>query len=81
MAGRKKQTFEQAMARLEEIVGQLERGDAPLEESMVLFEEGTRLSALLHEMLENAEQKITILTQDKDSSLEEKPLDAEGDAT
>lgn len=81
MAGRKKQTFEQAMARLEEIVGQLERGDAPLEESMVLFEEGTRLSALLHGMLENAEQKITILTQDKDSSLEEKPLDAEGDAT
>lgn len=81
MAGRKKQTFEQAMARLEEIVGQLERGDAPLEESMVLFEEGTRLSALLHGMLENAEQKITILTQDKDSSLEEKPLDAEGNAT
>lgn len=81
MAGRKKQTFEQTMARLEEIVGLLERGDAPLEESMVLFEEGTRLSALLHEMLENAEQKITILTQDKDGSLEEKPLDAEGDAT
>lgn len=81
MAGRKKQTFEQAMARLEEIVGRLERGDAPLEESMVLFEEGTRLSALLHGMLENAEQKITILTQDKDSSLEEKPLDAEGNAT
>ena len=48
---------------------------------MVLFEEGTRLSALLHGMLENAEQKITILTQDKDGSLEEKPLDAEGDAT
>lgn len=81
MAGRKKQTFEQAMTRLEEIVGRLERGDAPLEESMVLFEEGTRLSALLHGMLENAEQKITILTQDKDSSLEEKPLDAEGNAT
>lgn len=60
MAGRKKQTFEQTMARLEEIVGLLERGDAPLEESMVLFEEGTRLSALLHGMLENAEQKITI---------------------
>ncbi len=81
MAGRKKQTFEQTMARLEEIVGLLERGDAPLEESMVLFEEGTRLSALLHGMLENAEQKITILTQDKDGSLEEKPLDVEGDAT
>ena len=81
MAGRKKQTFEQTMARLEENVGLLERGDAPLEESMVLFEEGTRLSALLHGMLENAEQKITILTQDKDGSLEEKPLDVEGDAT
>ena len=38
-----KLTFEQAMGRLEEIVKRLERGDAPLEESLSLFEEGTRL--------------------------------------
>ena len=38
-----KLTFEQAMGRLEEIVKRLERGDAPLEEALSLFEEGTRL--------------------------------------
>ena len=37
----KKVTFEQAMARLEEIVKQLEQGDAPLEDALALFEEGT----------------------------------------
>ena len=36
----KKLTFEQAMARLEEIVAQLEAGDHPLAESLSLYEEG-----------------------------------------
>ena len=58
MASRKKLTFEQTMQRLDEIVHLLEQGDAPLEKSVALFEEGTKLSAKLHEMLENAEQKI-----------------------
>ena len=40
MPTKKKLTFEQSMARLEEIVGLLERGDAPLEQAMALFEEG-----------------------------------------
>lgn len=79
MASRKKPSFEQAMSRLEEIVGSLERGEASLEESMALFEEGTKLSGLLHEMLEKAEQKITVLTQDKNGDLEEEPFDMEGD--
>lgn len=79
MASRKKPSFEQAMSRLEEIVGSLERGEASLEESMALFEEGTKLSGLLHEILEKAEQKITVLTQDKNGDLEEKPFDMEGD--
>lgn len=79
MASRKKPSFEQAMSRLEEIVGSLERGEASLEESMALFEEGTKLSGLLHEMIEKAEQKITVLTQDKNGDLEEEPFDMEGD--
>ena len=41
MAGVK---FEQAMARLEAIVGELEKGDLPLDESLKIFEEGIRLS-------------------------------------
>ncbi|MBQ9345928.1 MAG: exodeoxyribonuclease VII small subunit, partial [Oscillibacter sp.] len=38
-------TFEQQIARLEQIVARLEHGDAPLAESLTLFEEGTRLAA------------------------------------
>ncbi|MGN1008371.1 MAG: exodeoxyribonuclease VII small subunit [Butyricicoccus sp.] len=79
MASRKKVSFEQAMSRLEEIVGLLEHGEASLEESMALFEEGTKLSVLLHEMLEKAEQKILVLAQDKNGDFEEKAFDTEGD--
>ena len=49
----KKMSFEQAMARLEEIVSQLERGDAPLESALTLFEEGT---ALMKKVLGHAGQ-------------------------
>ena len=38
-----KKTFEENMARLEALVAQLERGDAPLSESLALFEEGAKL--------------------------------------
>lgn len=50
-------TFEQAMQRLEEIVSLLEDGKAPLNESMALFEEGTKLSAYLSQLLDTAEQR------------------------
>ena len=40
-----KLSYEQSVSRLEEIVKLLENGELPLEESMKLFEEGTRLSA------------------------------------
>lgn len=79
MAGRKKQTFEQAMSRLEEIVRLLEQGDAPLEQSMVLFEEGTKLSTQLHQMLQGAEQTVNMLTQNTKGELEEQPFEQEGD--
>ena len=54
-------TFEQSMTRLEEIVSLLERGDAPLEEAMTLFEEGAKLSAQCSAMLDKAEQKVSML--------------------
>lgn len=55
-------TFEQAMKRLEEIVSRLEDGDVPLDRSMTLFEEGTKLSAYLSKLLDTAEQKVTQIT-------------------
>lgn len=58
----KELTFEQAMKRLEDIVSQLEAGEAPLDKSMALFEEGTELSAYLSKLLDDAEQKVTMVT-------------------
>ncbi len=55
-------TFEQAMQRLEEVVSLLEDGKATLDESMTLFEEGTKLSAYLSKLLDTAEQKVTMVT-------------------
>ena len=53
--------FEEAMKRLEQIVQQLERGDAPLDQSLALFEEGTKLIKSCGAALDKAEQKLTIL--------------------
>lgn len=56
--------FEQAMARLEAIVGELEKGDLPLDESLKIFEEGIRLSKNCLKVLEEAERKVEVLVQD-----------------
>ena len=69
-------TFEQAMQRLEEIVSLLEDGKAPLNESMALFEEGTKLSAYLSQLLDTAEQKVTMITV-RDGAATEIPFDTQ----
>ena len=69
-------TFEQAMQRLEEIVSLLEDGKAPLNESMALFEEGTKLSAYLSQLLDTAEQKVTMITV-RDGAETEIPFDTQ----
>ena len=55
-------TFEQALARLEEIARSLENGQTKLEDSLALYEEGIRLVRLCNERLDNAEQKIKLLS-------------------
>lgn len=66
----KKLTFEQAMQRLDQIVIVLEGGKAPLEESLKLFEEATKLTGFCSSALENARLKILELssTDSKDIS-------------
>lgn len=56
-------TFEQALARLEEIVKGLENGSLPLDKSIELFEEGNALVKLCTQKLDAAEQKVRILTE------------------
>lgn len=57
-------TYERAVKRLEEIVDLLEKNEAPLDESMKLFEEGTKLAAFCNDKLMNAKQKITEINKD-----------------
>ena len=64
-------TFEAALARLEAIVRMLESGNAALDESLGVFEEGIALVKMCNEKLESAEQKIKILTKAEDGSLAE----------
>lgn len=51
-------SFEQNMQRLEQIVRMLERGDAPLEDSMKLFQEGTELARDCAKRLDEAQLQV-----------------------
>ena len=55
-------TYEKAMTRLEQIVAALEGGKCSLDDSLKLFEEGTKLTAYCSKLLREAEQKIVKLT-------------------
>ena len=70
----KKMTFEQGIARLEQIVTLLERGDAPLADSLALFEEGTKLVAACSKQLDQAEQKVVKLMKGADGAPIELPF-------
>jgi len=69
--------FEEALARLEAIVAELERGELPLEDSMRIFEEGIKLSKVCLKMLDDAERRVEILVKDKDGRKRTRPLELE----
>jgi exodeoxyribonuclease VII small subunit len=70
MAEKKKLSLEEAMARLEEVVAQLEGEKLPLEKSLKLYEEGVKLASRCAAELEVAKRKIQILQQGKDGEIE-----------
>ena len=69
--------FEAAMARLEEIVTELESGDLALERSLKLFEEGIKLARICNTRLQEAERKVEILLKDKTGKMTAKPFEEE----
>ena len=66
--------FEEALARLEQIVHTLESGSLPLEESLKAFEEGIRLARSCARYLEEAERRIELLTRDDSGVLKGQPF-------
>ena len=57
-------TFEQAMSELEHVVGQLERGDVALDDSIRLYERGALLKKRCEAKLKEAEEKVAAITLD-----------------
>jgi exodeoxyribonuclease VII small subunit len=67
--------FEAILTRLQDVVGELERGDLPLERSLTLFEEGVRLVREGGTRLDRAEARVEELLAANDAGIRTRPLD------
>ena len=77
----KKLNFEQSIGRLQEIVSALEKGDAPLADSLKLFEEGTEAGvSLLRYAGQGASRRWSSCVKSADGTPQEVPFAAEEDA-
>lgn len=68
-------SFEEAMAALEQVVGQLERGDVALEASISLYERGAALKAHCAEKLKAAEAKVEMIRAQEGRAVGTTPAD------
>lgn len=70
-------SFEKALAELEQIVGKLERGDVPLEESIAIYERGEGLKSHCEKLLQSAEMKVKKIKLGQDGQPQgSEPLEA-----
>lgn len=69
--------FEQYMKRLDEIVKTMESGLGNLDETLALYEEGVHISKVCNKMLDEAQQKVTVLSKNNGEIVEK---DFEGEA-
>lgn len=67
----KELTFEEALARLQQILQSLESGNAPLDDSLAMYEEGVRLVKLCNQKLDSAQQRVKILETGEDGNYSE----------
>ncbi len=70
--------FEKSLNELEEIVKKLENGEDGLDKTVELYEKGVKLAAKCNKMLDDAEQKIKILSKTS-NGLEEIPFNTDGE--
>ncbi|MCK4852022.1 MAG: exodeoxyribonuclease VII small subunit [Candidatus Omnitrophica bacterium] len=73
----KDMSFEKALEKLENIVGELEKGDIPLDATLKKYEEGVALARMCQKKLDSARQKIELLVKGEDGEFVKK--DFEGD--
>ena len=76
MSETKEMTFEEMLKRLEEIVRALDNSQTPLDDALKFFEEGAGLVRLCTQKLDEAQQKVTLLTV-SESGVTEAPFQGE----
>jgi len=69
------ENFEQSLKKLETIVAQMERGDVSLEDSVKLFEEGSKLADQCKQQLAEAEGKVEILIKQRNGAMKREPFE------
>jgi exodeoxyribonuclease VII small subunit len=69
------ENFEQSLKKLESIVAQMERGDVSLEDSVKLFEEGSKLADQCKQQLAEAEGKVEILIKQRNGAMKREPFE------
>ena len=69
--------FEDAMKKLEDIVGDLESGELPLEDSLKAFEEGMKLLTFCSDKLDEVEKRVSILIKESDGKYTKRPFDSD----
>ena len=65
--------FNKGLLKLEEIINKMESGELSLEDSLKFFEEGVKIHRQCHTALTDAEQRISVLSEN-DNFIEEKPF-------
>ena len=68
-------TFEEGLERLEQIAGQMERNELPLDELLKLYEEGMKLSSELNQKLENTTSRMLEIKMGRDGEAKAVPID------
>ena len=68
-------TFEEAMAALEQVVGQLEKGDVELDKSIALYERGAALKAHCAAKLKDAEEKVELIRAQEGRAIGTTPVE------
>lgn len=77
MPRKKKPTFEESLARLEEIVGEMEQGELALNDLVMKYSEGITLANQCSQSLQRAEKAMDLLVQDRDGEAVTTPLTIE----